>query len=64
MEKPEDRPIGMDFRPAQSVRDAAWALAQAVDRDHGTNNGKTALYWHLMATVAGHATRQKPEDGR
>jgi hypothetical protein len=59
---PENLPVGMDFKPSKDVMEATKILAAVVDRDHGVDNGTSALYWGLMATVAKHATRQEPEE--
>lgn len=44
--------------PSRSVRVAAEYLAEMVQADHGTNNGKTALYWALIHAVMSHAKRE------
>jgi hypothetical protein len=58
---PEDLPVGMDFRSTPDVKDLTMILARTVSDRHGTNNGPTALYWALMATIAKHAIRQESE---
>jgi len=46
--------------PTRSVKIAVEYLVDAVDRDLGTKNGRTALYWHLIHVVQQHAG---PKDG-
>lgn len=55
-----DRPIPGDM-PSDSVQTAASYLAERVQQDHGTKNGKTALYWHLIAIISSHAGDRYPE---
>lgn len=40
---------------SQRVRNAVAELATAIEEEHGTLNGKTALYWHLISIAASHA---------
>jgi len=41
--------------PTHSVTTAAAYLAAVVDEDMGTRNGRTALFWHLIAVIQKHA---------
>ena len=41
--------------PTRSVVTACEYLVETVDKDMGTKNGKTALYWHLIWTIQQHA---------
>lgn len=49
-------------RLSHSTRLAAEFLAHVVAGDHGCRQGKTALYWALIATVLKHARRPPAED--
>lgn len=40
--------------PSRSVVLATEYLAKVVDEDMVINNGTTALYWHLIATIQQH----------
>lgn len=59
---PEDLPVGMDFKPAKTVRQLVVALAHVVAEYHGVENGQTALGMHLLSVISQHATRQEPVD--
>ena len=39
---------------SRSVTIATEYLAHVIERDVGTKNGQTALYWHLIAVVQKH----------
>ncbi len=44
---------------SRSVKIAAEYLASCVQADHGTRNGKTALYWHLIGVALQHAKEEE-----
>lgn len=39
---------------SESVRTAAGYLADCIEKDHGTRNGNTALFWHIIAICQEH----------
>jgi hypothetical protein len=43
--------------PTRSVAIAAEYLVSVVEKDLGTMNGGTALYWHLIHVIHQHAGR-------
>jgi hypothetical protein len=55
MKHPEDILIPGPDGLSQSVKAAATRLADYVDRDHATCNGRTALYWNLIYVARQHA---------
>lgn len=42
---------------SRRVQDAIAKVATAIQEDHGTLNGQTALYWHLISIAASHAKK-------
>jgi hypothetical protein len=46
------------------LRDKLWEAAGLCHDLLGTTNGRTALYWHLVAVVEGHAGSRPPLDRR
>ena len=57
-----DVPIPNMRRISKSVQDAAGYLASVVEQDHGTDNGTTALYWHLISVCQTHRKDIKDND--
>lgn len=53
-EEQGDMRIGIPV-PSRSVALAVEYLTWTVQKECGTKNGLTALYWHLMAVVVQHA---------
>ena len=52
----EERTVDMGSgRLSHSTRLAAEYLADVVQNHHGTKNGRTALYWAVIATILTHA---------
>jgi len=46
--------------PTRSVRLAAEYLADVMEEDIGTNNGKTAFFWHVVSVIQKHGTPRSP----
>ncbi len=51
----EDMAVDLPAPPSYSVQNAAAYLAHVVQKDCGTRNGETALYWHIISVVTQHA---------
>ena len=43
------------------VKVSVWDLANTVNTQNGTKNGRTALYWHLIMVLQQHAKRTYDE---
>lgn len=54
-----DAKVSEDFRYGEmrlsdSVQTALSYAANCIQQDHGTSNGRTALYWHLVSIAHQH----------
>jgi hypothetical protein len=47
-------PIPGPSRLSERVKTIIGYAASAAEEEHGTNNGCTALYWHLIAVAESH----------
>ncbi len=53
-----NEPIPGNIIATRSVRLAVEFVCHLVEKDLGTNNGETALYWHLIHTIQKHIKKE------